>query len=85
MSGESILWILLVVVILIAVLVTIVLVRTPRAFDSAAKVLRDEVRLSREEADRAARNLREEVMTGLAGRGDEMSRGVLKLMKREYS
>ncbi len=63
--NEIIVWLVLFVTVLIAVLVTILLVRIPSIFHGSGKELRDELRASREEARTAAKELRLEVSASL--------------------
>jgi len=76
---EPILWTLLIITVLSAVLVVVLFVRSPRAFDDASKVLREELRLARTDAQRAARDLREEVTSGSKSAGDALSSALTNL------
>jgi gas vesicle protein len=78
MNAEPILWILLILTVLSMVLVTILLARAPKDFDHAGKV-RDELRTGREEANKAARELREEVTNGSKSATEALSGALTNL------
>jgi len=77
--AEPILWILLIITVLSAVLMVVLLVLSPRAFDDASKALREELRIGREDAQKAARDLREEVATGSKSANESLSSALTNL------
>ncbi|MGH8584271.1 MAG: DNA recombination protein RmuC [Gammaproteobacteria bacterium] len=72
--NEALLWLILLATAVTAVLVAVLLVRTPKASEGAGKEVRDELRTSREEARSAGRELREEVSGGLKSTNDVLSK-----------
>jgi DNA recombination protein RmuC len=83
--NEGLLWLILVGTTLTMVLVVVVLVRSSRAFQDAAKELRDELRMGREEALNAAKGLREEVNTGLKSANDTLSKTLESMGKLQQN
>ena len=71
--SDTLLWIGLVGIAVNATLMVVLLVRSSRASEGATKTLREELRMGREEAQRAARELREEVSGGLKAANDTLA------------
>ncbi len=71
--NEPMLWAILVLAALDAALLAFLLFRSPKAFEAAGKAVREELRLGREEAQRAARELREEVLAGSRAANEALS------------
>lgn len=76
---NSLLWIALLIAIVNTVLLILVLFRSTKAFDDAGKTLRDELRLGREDASKAARELREEVTSGLKSANDTLANTLARM------
>jgi len=72
--NEALLWIILSVTAITAVLVVILLMRATKASDRAGREVRDELRMSREEARSAGRELREEVSSSLKSTNEVLSK-----------
>jgi DNA recombination protein RmuC len=64
----------LVAIAVTAVLVVVLSIRTKKAFEGAGREVRDELRMSREEARSAGRELREEVSAGLQFSNEVLSK-----------
>ncbi|MCP5110964.1 MAG: DNA recombination protein RmuC [bacterium] len=71
--SDALLWIVLVGIAVNVALMAVLLVRSSRASEGAAKALREELRMGREEAQRTARELREEVSGGLKAANDTLA------------
>ena len=69
---DTLLWLILSGTVVTIVLTVVLLVRTSKAFQGAAKELRDELRTGREEARNAGKELREEVATGMKSTNDTL-------------
>ena len=72
--NEALLWATLSVTAVTAVLVVILLIRANKASDRAGREVRDELRMSREEARSAGRELREEVSGGLKSTNEVLAK-----------
>jgi len=72
--NEALLWAIMSVTAVIAVLVVILLIRANKASDRAGREVRDELRMSREEARSAGRELREEVSGGLKSTNEVLAK-----------
>ncbi len=72
--NEALLWAILSVTAVIAVLVVILLIRATKASDRAGREVRDELRMSREEARSAGRELREEVSGSLKSTNEVLAK-----------
>jgi DNA recombination protein RmuC len=72
--NEALLWAILSVTAVTAVLVVILLIRANKASDRAGREVRDELRMSREEARSAGRELREEVSGGLKSTNEVLAK-----------
>jgi DNA recombination protein RmuC len=71
--NETLLWLILLGTVSTLALVVVVLMRSPRAFEKAARQLREEARMGREEAQNAARGLRDELANGLKSANDTLA------------
>jgi len=71
--GDAILPVLLILGVVNAVLLVVVLLRSPRQVQGAADPLRDELRSGREEASRAAREARDELSQALKSANETLS------------
>ncbi|MFI5331833.1 MAG: DNA recombination protein RmuC [Desulfobaccales bacterium] len=71
---EALPWVILSVSVVTAVLVVVLIIRASKAYEGAAKEVRDELRTSREEARSAGRELREEVSGGLKSTNEVLSK-----------
>ncbi len=71
--SDALLWIVLGGILLNAVLTAVLLVRSSRALQRDGEALRNELRMGREEAQQAARAIREEVSGGLKSANDTLS------------
>ncbi len=71
--NEVLLWIILLVVAVTAILVVVLLIRATKASEGVGREVRDELRISREEARGAGRELREEVSGGLKSTNEVLS------------
>jgi DNA recombination protein RmuC len=71
---EALLWAILSVTAVTAVLVVILLIRAIKASDRAGREVRDELRMSREEARSAGRELREEVSGSLKSTNEVLAK-----------
>ena len=71
--SEMLLWLVLFATAITVVLVALLLVRGSRVFRGVGKEVRDDLRLSREEARTAAKELREEVAGGMKTAGEALS------------
>ena len=69
---ETLLWIILALVAIVAILVIALLLRVSQGFVNAGKEMRDEFRAGREEARSAGKDLREEVSAGLKSANDTL-------------
>ncbi len=72
--NEALLWAILSVTAVTAVLVVILLIRATKASDRAGREVRDELRMSREEARSAGRELREEVSGSLKSTNEVLAK-----------
>ena len=72
--NEALLWAIMSVTAVTAVLVVILLIRANKASDRAGREVRDELRMSREEARSAGRELREEVSGGLKSTNEVLAK-----------
>jgi DNA recombination protein RmuC len=72
--NEALLWAILSVTAVTAVLVVILLIRATKVSDRAGREVRDELRMSREEARSAGRELREEVSGSLKSTNDVLAK-----------
>ena len=72
--NEALLWAILSVTAVTAVLVVILLILANKASDRAGREVRDELRMSREEARSAGRELREEVSGGLKSTNEVLAK-----------
>ncbi len=72
--NEALLWAILSVTAVTAVLVVILLMRATKASDRAGREVRDELRMSREEARSAGRELREEVSGSLKSTNEVLAK-----------
>jgi len=72
--NEALLWAILSVTTVTAVLVVILLIRATKASDRAGREVRDELRMSREEARSAGRELREEVSGSLKSTNEVLAK-----------
>ena len=72
--NEALLWAILSVTAVTAVLVVILLIRANKASDRAGREVRDELRMSREEARSAGRELREEVSGSLKSTNEVLAK-----------
>lgn len=72
--NEAFLWAILSVSVVTAVLVVILLIRATKSTDRAGKEVRDELRMSREEARSAGRELREEVSGSLKSTNEVLTK-----------
>ena len=72
--GETVPWILLLLVAANTVLLAVVLVRSSRGTGGAGEPLREELRAGREEAGQAARETREEIANALASGNETLSK-----------
>ncbi len=70
---NSLLWVIIIVASVNVILVAMALIRFSRNYDDAGKALREELRSGREDANKAARELREEVTGGLKSSNDTLS------------
>jgi DNA recombination protein RmuC len=61
LMNQAFLWAILALAALDATLLVFLLVRSPKAWDDASKVVRDELRLGREESQKSSRELRDEL------------------------
>jgi DNA recombination protein RmuC len=83
--NEALLWVVLAVTAITAVLSVVLLLRGTRASESAGREVRDELRLSREEARSAGRELREEVAGGLKSTNEVLSQTLESLGKLQQA
>jgi DNA recombination protein RmuC len=74
--NEALLWAILSVTAVTAVLVVILLIRATKASDRAGREVRDELRMSREEARSAGRELREEVSGSLKSTNEVLAKNL---------
>ncbi|MGO8761387.1 MAG: DNA recombination protein RmuC [Desulfobaccales bacterium] len=84
--NEALLWAILSVTAVTAVLVVILLMRATKASDRAGREVRDELRMSREEARSAGRELREEVSGSLKSTNEVLAKtleGMSKLQQTQ--
>ena len=72
--NEAFLWAILSVSVVTAVLVVILLIRATKSTDRAGREVRDELRMSREEARSAGRELREEVSGSLKSTNEVLTK-----------
>lgn len=72
--NEALLWAILSITAVTAVLVVILLIRATKASDRAGREVRDELRMSREEARSAGRELREEVSGSLKSTNEVLAK-----------
>jgi len=71
--NEVLLWIILVLAAATAILVVVLLIRATKVSEGVGREVRDELRISREEARSAGRELREEVSGGLKSTNEVLS------------
>jgi len=83
--NEALPWMVLVVTAITAVLIVVLLLRGTRASETAGREVRDELRLSREEARSAGRELREEVAGGLKSTNEVLSQTLESLGKLQQA
>ena len=72
--SDTLLWLILSGTVLTVVLMAVLLVRTSKAFQDAARELRNELRTGREEARNSGKELREEVAGGLKSTNETLSK-----------
>ena len=83
--NEVLLWIILFVVVVTAVLVVVLLIRAAKVSQGFGREVRHELRLSREEARSAGRELREEVAGGLKSTNEVLARTLEGLGKLQQT
>ncbi|MFZ5450790.1 MAG: DNA recombination protein RmuC [Thermodesulfobacteriota bacterium] len=83
--NEALLWIILVLAALTAILVVVVLIRATKASKDVGRDVREELRLSREEARSAGRELREEVAGGLKSTNEVLAKTLEGLGKLQQT
>ncbi|RJR38386.1 MAG: DNA recombination protein RmuC [Deltaproteobacteria bacterium] len=82
---EVILWIILSLAAVTAILVVVLLIRAKKISESFGREVRDELRLSREEARAAGRELREEVAGGLKSANEVLAKTMEGLGKLQQT
>ena len=83
--NEVLLWIILFVVVVTAVMVVVLLIRAAKVSQGFGREVRHELRLSREEARSAGRELREEVAGGLKSTNEVLARTLEGLGKLQQT
>ena len=83
--NEVLLWMVLALSAITAVLIVVLLLRGTRGSEIAGREVRDELRLSREEARSAGRELREEVAGGLKSTNEVLSQTLESLGKLQQA
>jgi DNA recombination protein RmuC len=86
--NEVLLWTILVIAAVTAILVVVSLIRAAKVSQGFGREVRDELRLSREEARSAGRELREEVSGGLKSTNEVLSQtleGISKLQQAQLA
>jgi len=83
--NEILLWIILLVAALTAILVVVLLIRATKVSEGVGREVRDELRISREEARSAGRELREEVSGGLKSTNEVLAQTLEGLGKLQQT
>ncbi|MEW6660751.1 MAG: DNA recombination protein RmuC [Thermodesulfobacteriota bacterium] len=83
--NEVLLWIILFIAAATAILVVVSLIRAAKVSEGVGREVRDELRLSREEARSAGRELREEVSGGLKSTNEVLSQTLESLGKLQQT
>ncbi|MCX5893114.1 MAG: DNA recombination protein RmuC [Deltaproteobacteria bacterium] len=78
-------WLILSLTVVTAVLVIVLMVRVSKAYEGAGREVRDELRISREEARSAGRELREEVSGGLKSTNEVLSKTLEAMGKLQHA
>lgn len=79
--NDPVLWLILFIAVLNAVMAVVFLIGRSRTSHIAEQTMRDELRAGRDEARSAAKELREEVLSGLNFTGDMLSRNLESQLK----
>ena len=79
--NDPVLWLILFIAVLNAVMAVVFLISRSRTSHIAEQTMRDELRAGRDEARSAAKELREEVLSGLNFTGDMLSRNLESQLK----
>lgn len=83
--SEVLPWLILLAIVVNVILLIILLVRSSRVSERAGRELRDELRLSREEARNAGRELREEVSGGLKSTNEVLAKTLAGLGQLQHA
>ncbi|MCK5125117.1 MAG: DNA recombination protein RmuC [candidate division Zixibacteria bacterium] len=79
------LWLVFIVTVISAFLVTISLFRSSKSSEDADKIIREELRYGREESSKSARELREEVTSGLKSANDTLTTTLTNMSQLQHT